>query len=126
MELQKSVDGAIPGTFPWPFGSLVSSCHLNVSSSSLFAHFSGGPGRGEGALDRVWLEAHTIVRHWGYMFRFDRMENSARGDVDRPGPSWRVPIHRENEPIFSVCLTLEKNLVCAVIVVVRLPGLFNW
>ena len=69
------------------------------------AHASGGPGQGGGALGRARVESHMIVRRWRCIFGFNRMKNNR---------AWRcglTTILRENEPFFSVCLTLEKNLI---------------
>ena len=77
VEVRKNVDGAIPGT-----------CFLAVRKSRLFvppqcsihrrclAHVSGGPGREGCALDRARVEAHTSVRRWRYIFRFNRMKKN--------------------------------------------------
>jgi len=80
VDVRKGVDGAIPSAFSRPFRSRVSSCRLNVSSSSLFSpcfrrtrvkRRCARPCTGGSSHEREMLECN---------FRFSRMKSN---------PVWR-------------------------------------
>jgi len=74
---EKVLTERFPVRFTRLFGSLVFFVPtLTFRRRHCLAHVSGGPGRGGGALDRARVEAHTSVRRWTCVFRFNRMKNN--------------------------------------------------